>query len=246
MNQFDPSPSPPFSLSIRSIQVGKPRRFAADGDGQDGWVSGIVKAPVTGPIRVGETNLQGDEQADLVHHGGADKAILAYPREHYPAWCDEFPQVAWQDGCFGENLSLDGGTEADVCIGDLYAVGDCLLQVSQPRQPCWKLSRLWRIAKLAVRVQQTRRTGWYLRVQQTGTIAAGDTLTLIERPYPRLTVAFANEVMFAKPRRADDDRRLAACPLLSQSWRTTLATRADRSHQQTAAAEAKRLRPPQD
>ncbi|EMI41802.1 MOSC domain-containing protein [Rhodopirellula sp. SWK7] len=208
-------------IRITAIQVGQPRDFS-DESSDKSWTSAIIKDSVDGPVRVNFTNLDGDQQSDLVHHGGRDKAVLAYPHVHYHHWTAEFPQFEWNDGAFGENLTLANVTGKDVCIGDIFEVGSCVLQISQPRQPCWKLSKRWGIPKLAVRVQQTRMTGWYLRVLQEGEIEAGQTMTLTERLHPEFTVDFANDVMFAKPRRSEDDRRLAACPELSKSWQETL------------------------
>ncbi|MFG0287996.1 MAG: MOSC domain-containing protein [Rhodopirellula sp. JB044] len=209
------------TILLRSIQIGSPRVFH-DAEKQKDWTSAIIKHAIDGPVRVGLTNLDGDQQSDLVHHGGRDKAVLVFPHDHYSIWADEFPQIDWQDGAFGENLTLAGVNGADVCVGDIFELGTCVLQISQPRQPCWKLSKRWGIPKLAVRVQQTRMTGWYLRVLQEGEIEAGQKMTLTERLHPEFTIDFANEVMFAKPRRREDDRRLAACPELSDSWRETL------------------------
>jgi len=213
-------------LPVVSIQVGLPRQLPAEASGKP-WTSGIIKRPVSQSIAVDWTNLAGDGQADLVHHGGADKAVLVYPAEHFRQWQSEFPEVAWDVGSFGENLTTTGGSEAQVCIGDVFELGTCRLQVSQPRQPCWKLSRRWGIASLAVRVQQTGRTGWYLRVVQRGRIEAGDVMSLRQRDYPEWTIAAANQVMYGKPRDEHRRRELAACEALSEAWRSAL-TRRDR------------------
>ena len=105
-----------------------------------------------------------------------------------------------------------------------------MVQISQPRQPCWKLSRRWELPKLAVRVQQTRRTGWYLRVLQEGTVFAQEAMRLIDRPHPEWTIAEANEVMFATVRNAQRDLALSKCSSLSSSWKKTLAMRASKRH----------------
>ena len=219
-----------------AVHVGRPRVFRADtlsehqksSQPDRPWTSGIIKELVDGPVMVRQTNLEGDEQADLVNHGGVDKAVLAYPLDNYSFWKTEFPSVDWRAGSFGENLALAGVEEDEVCIGDVHQCGDCILQVSQPRQPCWKLSKRWKLPKLAVRVQQTRRTGWYYRVLREGTIEAGQTISLEERSFPTWTVSAANEVMYGKAADPVALRELASCPLLSQSWRETLARRVDR------------------
>lgn len=211
---------------IESIQVGRPRRYDGEGVSAKSWRSAIRKCQVTGPVHVGFTNIDGDEQADHKHHGGYDKAILAYAATHYDAWKVEFSNVPFCFGGFGENLTVTGFAETKCCIGDIVQIGDCRLQVSQPRQPCWKLSRRWELPKLAVLVQQNGRTGWYYRVLQEGTIEAGESIQLLKRPFPDFTVQWASAVMYAKPRSASDDHRLAACPALSASWKETLVKRA--------------------
>jgi MOSC domain-containing protein YiiM len=229
-----------MDIRIESVFVGRPQSFPSEGDSTP-WTSAIVKQRVDGPVYVRTTNIDGDQQADLVHHGGLDKAICAYALQNYACWIPEFPSIDWQAGCFGENLTLSGVNESDVCIGDILKVGSCVLQVSQPRQPCWKLSRHWKLPKLAVRVQQTRRTGWYFRVLNEGLLESGQVMKVIDRTCPRWTIAAANDVMFAKPRNSENDQKLAACPLLSSSWRETLRTRARSSDHIINENEQRRL-----
>ena len=208
---------------IASIQIGKTQQYCNDGQS---WESAIEKLPVAGPIVVLSDGLDGDEQADRVHHGGPDKAILAYNSGHFSAWQEEFPDWSVSGGTFGENLTIDGVSESDVCIGDVFRIGTAVVQVSQPRQPCWKLSRKWNIPKLAVLVQKTGRTGWYFRVRETGTVNSGDQLELIKRPHLEFTVQRAHEIMHAKPRNAEADLLLSQCRSLSASWREQLERRA--------------------
>ncbi|MEM9177523.1 MAG: MOSC domain-containing protein, partial [Myxococcota bacterium] len=193
------------------------------------WTSGIVKRPVDGEVALSTLNLAGDAQADLRHHGGRDKAVCFYPRAHYRAWRSVLPGIAWAPGAFGENLTIAGVDESRVCLGDVLRVGTCFLQISQPRQPCWKLARRWGRPDLVQRVQQTGRTGWYARVLAGGTLEAGAPLELCLRPHPEWTVAAANAVRFAQPPDPAADRALAACEALADGWRETLALRADRS-----------------
>lgn len=209
--------------TLISIQVGRPRQYD-DGLAKP-WSSAIEKHPVEGPVFVSRTNLAGDKQADLVHHGGPDKAVLAYSFEHYAIWNAELTDVDFAPGGFGENLTLSGLDETASHIGDVVRIGECLLQVSQPRQPCWKLSRRWNLPKLAMQVQRNGRSGWYFRVLEEGNIQPGDKVELVEHKYD-LTVAWASSVMYAKPRSDENDLLLANCPALSASWRETLKNRA--------------------
>lgn len=226
--------SPPILLSV---QVGLPQQFghadAADPLDRP-WTTGFFKAPVAGPVRLTATNLDGDGQADTVHHGGRDKAALAYSANHYQEWRRILDKPEIPFGGFGENLTILNLTEADVCIGDIWQIGDAVrAQVSQPRQPCWKLARRWKIKTLALQVQQTGRSGWYYRVLTTGTVESGMPLILEDRPHPNWSVQRANHVMHG----AKDDTSLAAelsaIPQLSSSWKETLTLRvtsSDPSH----------------
>lgn len=213
---------------IRSIQVGLPRELgqveAADPMDRP-WRSGIFKEPVAGPLWLGSTNLAGDGQGDLIHHGGPEKAVMVYAAAHYPAWRVELGIPDLPFGGFGENFTVDGLTEEGVCIGDIYVVGGARVQVSQPRQPCWKLARRWRIKNLALRTQETGRTGWYFRVLTEGYVQAGDALLLEDRPLPEWSVARANHLMHVDRADRAGAAALAASPYLAVNWRQTLTKR---------------------
>lgn len=215
-------------IKLISIQVGLPKTIGGT-DSASEWTTGFFKEPVSGPIWVGTTNLAGDGQADLRVHGGADKAINLYPFEHYADWRDELEIQVLPKGAFGENLTTTGAVEAEVCIGDIFEIceaGGALVQISQPRQPCWKLSRRWNIPGLAARVERTGRTGWYFRVLREGSMEPCDQLRLVARPRPEWTVSLANEVIHHRKEDFEIARRLAECPALSQSWKNSLSRRA--------------------
>lgn len=153
--------------------------------------SAINKQPVTAGVQVHALGLEGDVQADRRVHGGEDKALHCYAWHHYAAWRSELPHCALRDapGAFGENLSIGGLDEQTVCIGDRWRIGTAITVVSQGRQPCFKLNLHFGVPDMASRVQNTLRAGWYLRVEQPGEIAAGDRLTLLDRPHPDFSVA---------------------------------------------------------
>jgi MOSC domain-containing protein YiiM len=209
---------------ISSIQVGSVRLYARS-DAGEYWESAIAKASVLGPVAVEFAGVAGDAQADRIHHGGADKALLGYAHGHYQIWQQEYPAVSLQPGSFGENLTITGLDEQSCCLADVVQAGTCILQVSQPRQPCWKLSARWGISKFEVRVRQTGRTGWYYRVLQPGTITPGDALHLLERPQPDWTIARCNQVFYAQPRDPQLSRELAAIPQLAAAWQVVLKAR---------------------
>jgi MOSC domain-containing protein YiiM len=214
---------------IVSVQVGVPREMGRE-DAPEVfdrlWTSGIFKTPVSGPVFVGVEHIAGDQQADLTVHGGRDKAVCVYSADHYPGWAGTLWPEVGAFGAFGENLSVAGVTEDDVCIGDIWAAGDLRLQVSQPRQPCWKLARKWRMPDLTDQVIRTGRTGWYFRVLREGEVAAGAALALVDRPAPEWTISAANQVMHGRPRNNAAAASLAVVPALSDAWRVTLAKRA--------------------
>ncbi len=210
---------------IISVQVGKLKYFESktlSAHENRQCLTGFYKEPVAGKIWAGNSNLSDDSQADLENHGGTDKAVLAYSADHYPVWRKELSLPDLPNGGFGENLTIVGMTEETVCIGDTYVIGDVLLQVSQPRRPCWKISRRWQIDDLADRVKNTGRIGWYFRVLKEGFIENGLPVVLLERPYPQWTVERSYEIM--KNRRSDTPaaQKLATCNLLSVNWRTKL------------------------
>ncbi len=172
--------------------------------------------------------LEGDGQADLKHHGGVDKAVLAYSADHYPKWRDELQMPDMPGGAFGENLTIAGCNEESVCIGDIFRTGKVTFEVSQPRQPCWKLARRWRLHELTGWVVQNGRTGWYLRVLEQGWIEAGMAIALIERPNPAWSIARANEIMHHHNTDLALTLELADVPSLSDSWVEDLRERAGR------------------
>jgi len=223
----DEQVSPDLSPRIISIQVGRPQTFS---DRQP-WTSSFIKEPTMEPIWLGATNLTGDEQADLTHHGGPHKAVCVYPAIHVAYWRDQLqlPKLWWGD--FGENFTVSGLTEQDVCIGDVWSAGDVLVQVSQPRQPCWKLARRWDIKDLAMRVQQAGFTGWYFRVLEQGLVQRGMPLQLVGRTQPEWTVAAANHLMHHNKLDRQGAKQLASVAELSPSWQSTLTKRAESGQQ---------------
>lgn len=211
-------------MRIRSLQTGT---IETHDDGQGpAWITATYKSAVPGSLLLTAEGLEGDQQADRRHHGGPDKAVLVYNHDHYAAWHREIFPEPLPPGAFGENILVEAMTEADVSIGDVYAVGAAIVQVSQPRQPCWKQARRWGIHDLVVRMIDTCRCGWYLRVRQPGIVSAGDEFRLLERPHPEWTIPRAHHVMhFGKNDRAES-LALAAVAALSEDWKHDLLRRA--------------------
>jgi len=214
-----------------SIQTGRPRNYGSEGatDPHDQpWTTGFFKTPVEGPVFAGTTNLAGDGQADLKNHGGADKAILAYSAEHYPKWREELHMPGMPYGAFGENLTIGGWSEESVCIGDTFCIGEVVFEVSQPRQPCWKLARRWRIHELTPMVVKNGRSGWYLRVLEEGWIEASMPAMLLERPNPEWPIARANHILHHCKHDLALTLELADVPSLARAWVKELHERAER------------------
>ncbi len=229
---------------LLSIQVGTIREDGlADSKEplQRHWVSAFYKSQIPGPAQVDANGIAGDQVADRKHHGGHDKAMLAYAAAHYPTWLaelqpheflepdsEDYGLKAFVHGAFGENLTIAGQDEHNVCIGDTYLLGDpaqggVIVQVSQPRQPCWKISRRWKHRTLTKRVGQTGRTGWYFRVLQGGQLRPGDPITMASRPHPDWTVARANDVLMGRLADRFATMELMGLPELSDSWKQSLA-----------------------
>ncbi|GAA0864731.1 MOSC domain-containing protein [Sphingopyxis soli] len=206
-----------MSYAIDAVLTGKARAFRGD------EASAIAKTPVDGALRVGLLGIDGDEQADLTVHGGVDKAIHHYPRDHYGWWAGELGDHALLEapGAFGENISTEGLIESEACIGDRYRLGSALVEISQGRQPCWKLGHRFGVATVPATVVATRRSGWYYRVIEEGAVAAGDALALVERPQPEWSVDRVFHLLIggAGKREPEALRALAAMDALATTWR---------------------------
>ena len=190
--------------------------------------SAIAKQPVTGSLAVGPTGLAGDEQGDPVHHGGAEMAVHHYPHDHYPAWraeLDDHPLLG-APGAFGENISTDGLTEENVLIGDRFRLGSALVEVSQGRQPCWKIDHKFQRKGITLRVIETVRCGWYYRVLEPGTVAQGDSFELVERGHEGWDVARVFRAIYHKGASTRELVGVAQLDSLAQEWRERALERA--------------------
>ena len=185
-----------------------------------GGTSAIAKSAVAAPVHVGREGLAGDAQADLRVHGGPDKAVHHYAFDHYAAWRAELGALPVLDapGAFGENLSTRGIDESTICLGDRLRIGEVVLEVSQSRQPCWKLNARFGVADMAARVQKSGRPGWYYRVLETGNLKAGDAIELLDRPHPAWPLSRIIEVLYLRTLDFDLLTEMQALPL-TPSWR---------------------------
>jgi MOSC domain-containing protein YiiM len=203
-------------MKVVSVNVGLPREVEWRGRLV---TTGIFKSPVEGRVRVRTLNLEGDRQADLSVHGGPEKAVYAYPSEHYPYWRQELPGVDLPPASFGENLTTEGLLEDELRIGDRLRVGTTVVRITQPRLPCYKLGVRFERDDVVKRFLAAERTGFYFAVEQEGDVEAGDAVELLERAPHDVTVAeFVR--LFARDR---EDRRALArvveVEALPESWR---------------------------
>jgi MOSC domain-containing protein YiiM len=180
-------------IQIHTILVGQPQTYA---DARGSWRTAIYRTPVAAPIELGPRGLAGDQVADTDNHGSPDQAVCCHPLAHYAAWNADYqladPSAQLGPGSVGENWALAGATEADVCVGDIFAVGGATVQVSGPRFPCTKQERKLGLPAFHRRTIETLRTGWYLRVLEPGTVQAGNTWALQDRPHPAYTIQRIN------------------------------------------------------
>jgi MOSC domain-containing protein YiiM len=216
-------------MKIVSLLAGKPVVIPATGSGQwwdKEWTTSLNKQPDSAPRWLGYEGLAGDASADTKVHGGVDRAVCVYPAEHYAHW-RAIPELSeLPHGGLGENFTTEGLMEEAVCIGDLYRVGSATVQVSQPRQPCWKPARQWKFKEFTALIETTGYTGFYFRVNRHGEVKAGDTFTLVARPNPALTIAHCNEVYYRRKTDAEAAFTLSACAELSGGWKDLLHARA--------------------
>ena len=203
-------------MKVVSLNVGLPREIVYKGRS---IVTGIFKEPVEGRVRARLLNLDGDRQADLTVHGGAEKAVYVYPAEHYDYWRAELPDVEFKWGMFGENFSVEGLNENEVRIGDRFRIGSTLFMVTQPRMPCYKLAAKFARDDMIKRFLRSRRTGFYFSVIEEGEVGAGDRIDLAGRGESDITVADITELYVSKGRDLELLSRAALVKELPASWR---------------------------
>ncbi|MCY3924551.1 MAG: MOSC domain-containing protein [bacterium] len=206
---------------VAAVCVGKVGELDSSGRS---IASAFVKRPVEGRVPVHRRGVEGDEHV-YDGHGGEDGAVLVYSRDHYPFWRDEGVDIP-EAGAFAENLTVDGLTEAEVHIGDTFEVGSCVMQVSEPRSPCYKIAARYGRKDISIVVQDTGFTGYLLRVLQEGRTGAGDEMRLVARDTSHgCTVAEAGRVLNVDRNDLDAARRLIEIDALSAGIKRTLAAR---------------------
>ncbi len=211
---------------LDNLLIGTPKPFREDGE-----ISAIAKQPVAYPVQLGLLGLEGNQVADPLHHGGRDKAVHLYPVEHYAFWADKYPglEILTRPGAFGENLSCTGMTEDKLCLGDIFRIGDALIECSHARQPCWKLNHHFGHADVLKTVIKTTKSGSYFRVLEPGKISAGDTMIQQERVHPDwpLQRLFGLIIGGKHKGKGTELRKLSDMPALAETWRKRAAQLAE-------------------
>ncbi len=214
---------------VEHLFIGRAKTYGDDNAEQKmdkEWTTAIYRRETDEAVHLTETGFQNDEVGDKKNHGGPEKAVFCYTAGHYDEWTDEFG-IEMGPGAFGENLAVTGLDEKNVCIGDIYGLGDVQIEVSQPRRPCWRPARRHRIIDLALKIEDSGRTGWYFRVIKEGRVQAGDTFRLLERPHPEWTIDACNEVMYERTENPGLAEELRDVGLLAGSWKKSLQKRLD-------------------
>lgn len=213
-------------MKLISVCVGLPREVNWKGKPV---TTGIFKQPVQGRVMMRSLNLDGDQQADLTVHGGVEKAIYAYPAEHYAYWRQELPDEEFPWGAFGENLTTEGLSETSVNIGDRFRIGTAEVMVTQPRFPCFKLNLKFGRDDMVKLFLNSYLSGIYFSVMQEGEIGAGDAIELVKRDEHNITVA---DIVQIYVRKADDDliRRAIQVPALAADLKTYFQQQIEQRH----------------
>jgi len=215
--------------TLESVQIGTPHHYGTSGAKEllkRPWETSFFRAPSTQPRWLYTTHLDGNVQADTKNHGQPGQAVLLYAAAHYPLWRRELERDDIGPGGFGENFTIDGLTEETASVGDIYAIGEAQIQVSGPRYPCMKISRRWGTMGLKERAEETGRTGWYCSVVREGMIEPGMPVMLVERPYPKWTMALINSYAHQGNKDVETAQALASCPLLEEWWQELILRRA--------------------
>jgi MOSC domain-containing protein YiiM len=207
-------------MRIISLNVGLPSAQLYEGREV---ITGGAKKPVPrAMLRFG--NFEGDRQADLVNHGGLEKAVCVYPFDHYPYWNRQLGRDL-KPGTFSENITISGAIETEVCVGDVFQIGGAMVQVSQPRMPCTKLAGKNESKMLPKLKADTGYTGFYMRVLSEGLVAAGDSFDLERAHSERITIAEVNSIIYEKSNDVALIKRLAELAEFSEVGRTLFAQR---------------------
>lgn len=206
-------------MKLLSVNVSLPKEVSYNGTI---ITTGIFKEPVQGPVMLRTLNLDGDDQADRVAHGGIHKAVYVYSAENYAYWKRALDREDLPYGQFGENFTVEGMPDDRIHIGDIFRVGEALVEVTQPRAPCFKLGIKMGDSLFPKLFLASERPGFYLRVLEEGEVSAGDVIERLKIGREQMTVREVHHLLFFDKRNAETARRALRIPALSPGWRGSL------------------------
>jgi MOSC domain-containing protein YiiM len=209
-------------MKLLSVNVSLPKEVP---HGRKTVSTGIFKERVGGQVMLRTTNLDGDGQADLENHGGVDRAAYAYSIENYDHWRRELGWNEFAFGQFGENFTVEGMMEDDIHIGDVFRIGDALVEVSQPRPPCFKLGIKMGMAGFPKQFLASGRVGFYLRVLEEGEVGAGDVFERVGSDPEQVSVQEMSRLLFFEPENLEGAKRALRIRALSPGWRESFEER---------------------
>ena len=187
-------------MKITSTNIAKPSTFIYNGKE---IITGIYKTPTNAPIYLGKESVKGDVVSDRNVHGGEFKACYLFSENYYGYWKNLYPDLNWDWGMFGENLTVSGLDETNLCIGDIYKIGDALVQVTQPREPCFKFAHKFGNQDVLKQFIEHGHPGTYVRVLEEGFVKTGDAFVLMEPAQNRLTIFEFYNLLFSKEKNQD-------------------------------------------
>ncbi len=209
-------------MQLLSVNVSLPKRVRYQGETV---TTGIFKEPVDGRVALEKLGLEGDGQADLTVHGGEDKAVYVYTTENYDHWRRELARDDLEPGRFGENFTVQGMTEDAVLIGEVFRIGTAMVEVTQPRTPCFKLGLRMGDPTFMKKFLASLRVGFYVRVLEEGDVGASDPIGSVEQPEETMTVREICHLLFMDRDNLDDARRALRIKALSRTWRESFERR---------------------
>ncbi|CAA6812969.1 MAG: MOSC domain-containing protein [uncultured Sulfurovum sp.] len=212
-----------MQIEVKNIYCGKEQTI---NDGKrEAYHSSYQKTPQNlTTYEVDENGFLLDHQSDKESHGGVDKAICVFSLDDYSYLENKF-DISLPACAFGENLNILGADDSDICLGDQFAYGELIVEVSQPRQPCWKISSIIGIKKLTAMIVKENKTGFYLRVLQGGNVSPNDKLELLSRDYPKFSIEFINQISFNAKSNQENIKEVLGCDKLSEGYRVSLQHR---------------------
>jgi len=219
-----PVVTPSLSFTVEKLFVGSVKPFVQFENGE-GFDSGFIKKSVDGPVRLTKAGLEGDGSATRRVPGAA---IYFYPKENYPKLQVLLPEIdstVFVPGAVGENVSISGFTEKDICIGDIFEVGDAVIQITQPRRPCYRLNHRFQCEKMSVAMQNSALTGWMGGVIKEGDVSVGSRVTLQKRVYPKITVAGVLDIYNDPNLEKSEMQEMHDCEILDKKWKAPLKSR---------------------